>query len=78
MSEKTGESIEYYLFLQFICYKQWMELKEYANSKNVKIIGDMPVYPVFDSAETKYNPDFFEMQDCTIRCEDCSKCYKDS
>lgn len=62
MSEKTCESIEYYLFLQFICYKQWMELKEYANSKNVKIIGDMPVYPVFDSAETKYNPDFFEME----------------
>ena len=24
------------------------------------------------------NPDYFEMQDCTIRCEDCSKCYKDS
>ena len=39
-----------------------MELKEYANSKNVKIIGDMPVYPVFDSAETKYHPECFEME----------------
>ena len=40
-----------------------MELKQYANSKNVKIIGDMPVYPVFNSAETKYHPECFQMED---------------
>ncbi len=62
ISNIKGESREYYLFLQYILYKQWMELKEYANSKNVKIIGDMPVYPVFDSAETKYHPECFEME----------------
>ena len=56
------EKKEYYLFLQYIAFKQWMELKKYANSKNVKIIGDMPVYPVFNSAETKYHPEFFEMK----------------
>ena len=62
ISEVKGESKEYYLFLQYILYKQWMELKQYANSKNVKIIGDMPVYPAFNSAETKYNPECFEMK----------------
>ena len=62
MSELKSESKEYRLFLQYILYKQWMELKEYANSKNVKIIGDMPVYPVFNSAETKYHPECFEME----------------
>ena len=46
-SRTKGDSREYYLFLQYILHKQWMELKSYANSKNVKIIGDMPVYPVF-------------------------------
>ncbi len=61
-SEKTGESKEYYLFLQYILFKQWMELKKYANSKNVKIIGDMPVYPVFNSAETEFHPECFEMK----------------
>ncbi len=63
MSEKKQESKEYYLFLQYILYKQWSELKKYANSKNVEIIGDMPVYPAFDSAETKNNPKYFEMKD---------------
>ena len=62
ISEIKGETKDYYLFLQYIAYKQWMELKQYANSKNVKIIGDMPVYPVFDSAETKYHPECFEMK----------------
>lgn len=61
-SRIKGNSKEYYLFLQYILYKQWMELKEYANSKNVKIIGDMPVYPVFNSAETTYHPECFEME----------------
>lgn len=62
MSNKNKEKKEYYLFLQYILYKQWMELKEYANSKNVKIIGDIPAYPTFDSVETKYNPQYFEMK----------------
>ena len=62
MSKLKAENKEYRLFLQYILYKQWMELKEYANSKNVKIIGDMPVYPVFNSAETKYHPECFEME----------------
>ena len=39
-----------------------MELKNYANFKNVRIIGDMPVYPTFDSAETKYYPQYFEIE----------------
>lgn len=62
-SEKYGETVEYYLFLQYILYKQWIDIRKYANSKNVKIIGDMPVYPVFDSAETKYHANCFEMKD---------------
>ena len=62
MEQEKGENKEYQLFLQYILYKQWMELKNYANSKGVKIIGDMPVYPVFDSSETKYHPECFEME----------------
>ncbi len=61
ISEVKNESKEYYLFLQYILHKQWMELKKYANSKNVEIIGDMPVYPAFKSVETKYNPECFEI-----------------
>lgn len=62
ISNIKNESKEYYLFLQYILNKQWMRLKEYANFKNVKIIGDMPIYPTFNSVETKYHPECFEME----------------
>lgn len=62
MSSTTGEEQDYYIFLQYIIDKQWNELKEYANSKNIKIIGDMPIYPSFNSSEVKYNPECFELE----------------
>lgn len=62
ISNITGDDKEYLLFLQYILYSQWMQLKEYANSKNIKIIGDMPAYPAFNSSETRYHSDCFEME----------------
>lgn len=43
--------IRYQMFLQFMFYKQWMALKNYANSKNVKIMGDVPFYVGIDSVD---------------------------
>ena len=62
MSKKTKKSEEYYSFLQYIAFKQWMDLKIYANSKGIKIIGDMPAYPPFDSAETEYNTEYYDYE----------------
>ncbi|MBQ3409389.1 MAG: 4-alpha-glucanotransferase [Clostridia bacterium] len=63
MNKTEGEDVEYYLFLQFILNRQWIELKRYANAKNVYIIGDLPFYPVFDSVETIYYPKYYEIKD---------------
>ena len=62
ISDKKGESKEYYLFIQYILYTQWMEVKRYANFKNVEIIGDMASYPTFESVETKYHSECFQME----------------
>jgi 4-alpha-glucanotransferase len=43
--------------------KQWYALKKYANEKNVKIVGDMPAYPAFDSVEVKYHPECYQLKD---------------
>lgn len=60
MSEKNGKEKDYYLFLQYILHEQWMNIKKYADSKNIEIIGDMPIYPAFDSVETVYNLKYFQ------------------
>lgn len=63
MNKTDGEEVNYYLFLQYMLSKQWTELKRYANSKDVYIIGDLPFYPVFDSVETMFYPSYYEMED---------------
>lgn len=45
------DEIDYQKFLQFIFYKQWMALKEYANRKNISIMGDIPIYVGIDSLD---------------------------
>lgn len=49
--EKLAEDIHYYSFVQFIFQKQWMELRDYAHEKEVKIIGDIPIFVALDSAD---------------------------
>lgn len=61
MTNKYKEDKKYYIFLQYILDKQWNELKNYANLNGVKIIGDMPIYPDFDSCEVTYYSKYYEL-----------------
>lgn len=51
--------IDYELFNQFIFFRQWMELKAYANSKNIQIMGDIPIYLGYDSLDVWQNQEMF-------------------
>lgn len=55
-SLKHLEEINYWKFIQFIFFKQWEKLKEYANNLNIKIIGDMPIYVALDSCDVWSDP----------------------
>lgn len=57
------KEIEFYKFEQFLFYKQWMKLKTYANSKNVLIIGDVPIYVSADSADLWSHSNLFDVND---------------
>lgn len=57
--------IRYHMFLQFVFYKQWMALKNYANSKNVKIMGDVPFYVGIDSADVWSSREDFLLDETT-------------
>lgn len=57
--EKYKEDVDFYSFLQYEFYTQWAKLKAYANSKNVKLVGDIPIYVAYDSADVWKNPELF-------------------
>lgn len=59
VKEEYFDILEFYRFQQFKFSEQWFSLKAYANSKGIKIIGDMPIYVSFDSADVFENPEQF-------------------
>lgn len=61
--EEYAEEIMFYQFQQYLFEKQWSALKAYANGKKIEIIGDIPIYVAFDSADTWANPELFQLDD---------------
>jgi len=56
-----AEQIQYFKVTQYFFFKQWSELKHYANQKGIKIIGDMPIYVAADSVEVWTKPELFQL-----------------
>jgi len=59
--EEYEEDTLFHLFCQYIFHTQWTALKAYANSKGIKIFGDMPIYVSLDSADLWSNPGLFKV-----------------
>lgn len=59
--EKLSEGILYNKFIQYIFFKQWDELKKYVNKRGIKIIGDMPIFVAYDSADVWANNKLFSV-----------------
>lgn len=59
LAEQLIASINYHKFLQYEFMKQWCSIKNYANSKGIRIIGDMPIYTAMDSVELRCKPELF-------------------
>jgi 4-alpha-glucanotransferase len=53
----------YYRFLQFYFFKQWFALKSYAGEKGISIIGDIPIFVAFDSADVWANKELFYLDE---------------
>lgn len=54
-----AKEIDEQKFIQYLFFSQWAEVKEYANKKGIEIIGDIPIFVAFDSADAWANPEIF-------------------
>lgn len=61
--EKLADEIAFYCYQQYLFSTQWLALKAYANKKGIEIIGDIPIYVAFDSADTWANPELFQLDE---------------
>lgn len=61
--EADEEEYKTWAFTQYEFYREWKEIKAYANENGVKIIGDMPIYVSADSADVWADKDLFQLED---------------
>ena len=58
--ERLADRIGYYKAVQFFFYTQWNALKAYANSRNIQLVGDIPIYVSPDSSDLWTHPELFQ------------------
>ena len=62
-SEELKDEIGFYRFIQFLFFRQWNALRQYAKEKGVAFIGDIPIYVAMDSADVWSEPRFFQLDE---------------
>ncbi len=55
------EEVELQKFAQYLFFSQWHTLRNYCQAKQVRVIGDMPFYVAYDSADVWVNPELFKL-----------------
>ena len=59
VEESDPETLFFWEFVQYTFFTQWMAVKEYANKKGIKVIGDIPIYVALDSVDVWADPSLF-------------------
>ncbi|MDO4740440.1 MAG: 4-alpha-glucanotransferase [Eubacteriales bacterium] len=61
--EKLYFDIEFHMYMQFKFFEQYQALKEYANDRDILIMGDIPIYVSMDSADVWAHPELFQLDE---------------
>ncbi|MEW6196511.1 MAG: 4-alpha-glucanotransferase [Bacteroidota bacterium] len=61
--EKLSDQIKYQKFVQYYFNKQWTAVKKYANDNGIKIVGDLPIFIAYDSADLWANKELFTVRE---------------
>ena len=63
IAKKLQNEIEREKFTQYLFFKQWFKLKSCCNQNGIRIIGDIPIYVNYDSADVWVNPEIFKLNE---------------
>lgn len=63
VAESSTEEINFWKFCQWCFSRQWSNLKQYANERGIIIIGDLPIFVAYQSADVWAHQDLFELDE---------------
>jgi 4-alpha-glucanotransferase len=61
--DRLRDDVDRHAFGQFLFDRQWSALREHAHSRGIQIVGDVPIFVAYDSADVWANPDLFELDE---------------
>ena len=61
--QELRDEVSFYSFVQYLFSKQWEALRAYAHKNGIRIIGDVPIYVPYDSADVWSNPELFQLNE---------------
>jgi 4-alpha-glucanotransferase len=63
VAEKHADEINFWKFCQWCFTRQWSKLKRYANERGIRIIGDVPIFVAYQSADVWSHQELFELDE---------------
>ena len=60
-AHELGPAVELQKYLQWQFFRQWKKIRTYANSRGIEIIGDIPIFVAYDSADVWAHPEIFHL-----------------
>lgn len=63
LEEISADKINFWKFCQWCFARQWRQLKSYANERGVRLIGDLPIFVAYQSADVWAHRELFELDD---------------
>jgi 4-alpha-glucanotransferase len=63
---EQAENIQRHSFYQFLFFRQWNKVREYAHKHDITIIGDIPIFIAYDSADAWANPQLFFLDEASL------------
>jgi len=61
IKRELADEITFWIRVQYLFFRQWQKLRDYAHSRNIQIIGDIPIYVAADSVDVWANPGQFQL-----------------
>ncbi len=61
--KELKEDIDFFIFIQYLFFKQWTKLRKYINDLGIEVIGDLPIYVALDSCDVWAEPEFFSLDE---------------
>jgi len=62
-TQALAEKVERHKYLQYQFYRQWAALRQYARNRNIRIVGDIPIFVAHDSADLWAHPELFHLDE---------------